>query len=176
VERYEFDVAHTSIGFHGAAHGGDERARATSTDFSGQILLDPSDVTRSSVRVTIEAASIDTNNERRDDHLRSADFFEVERFPQLTFVSRRIERTADGLVLVGDLTIRDVTREVRIPFELSGPIEVGNGQRVGCGGHAADQSLRLRPAVEPHHGGGAGGERRGAHRAERRGAYAAAER
>lgn len=79
--------------------------------------------------MVVQAASIDTNHESRDRDLRGSDFFEVERFPELTFRSRRIERTPDGLVAVGELTVRDVTREVRIPFEVSGPINAGQGRR-----------------------------------------------
>lgn len=127
-ERFDFDVAHTNIDFV-VRHLAVANVRGKFNRFSGHILLDPADITRSTVSVTIDARSIDTANERRDDHLRSADFFEVEKYPTLTFTSRRVERTGDGFVAVGDLTIRDVTREVRIPFEVSGPISVGNGQR-----------------------------------------------
>jgi polyisoprenoid-binding protein YceI len=127
-ERYELDRAHTYVGFV-VRHLAVSNVRGRFTGFSGHVLLDAGDVTRSSVEVSIDASTIDTSNERRDNHLRSADFFEVERFPAITFASRSIEQTADGLVMTGDLTIRDVTREVRLPFEVSGPLEVGNGQR-----------------------------------------------
>ena len=127
-ERYELDRAHTYVGFV-VRHLAVSNVRGKFTGFSGHVMLDEADPTRSSVSVTIDASTIDTSNERRDNHLRSADFFEVERFPNITFVSKSIERTADGLVMVGDLTMRDVTREVRVPFELSGPVDTGNGQR-----------------------------------------------
>jgi polyisoprenoid-binding protein YceI len=136
--RYDIDVAHTHVGFI-VRHLGVANVRGRFTRFGGHIMLDESDVTRSTVDVTIEAASIDTDNERRDDHLRSSDFFDVATFPALRFVGRRIERSGDDLVLVGELTIRDVTRQVRIPFELSGPVHGGNGQRV----IGAEGSLRI---------------------------------
>jgi polyisoprenoid-binding protein YceI len=127
--RYRIDAAHSYVGFR-VRHLAVADVRGRFTRFSGYIMLDESDVTRSTVDVTVDAGSIDTSNERRDDHLRSDDFFEVERYPRLLFVGRRIERSGSGMVLVGDLTIRDVTREIRVPFELSGPVEAGNGQRV----------------------------------------------
>lgn len=136
--RFDLDPAHTHIGFS-VRHMMVTNVRGRFNRFSGSVMLDPEDVTGSRVAVRIEAASIDTDNDRRDEHLRSADFFEVERFPHLVFESRRVERAGDDLVLVGDLTIRDVTREVRIPFELTGPLNVGNGQqRLG-----AEGTLRL---------------------------------
>lgn len=138
VQRYDFDVAHTYIGFT-VRHLAVANVRGKFTRFEGHIMLDENDVTRSSVQVRIDAGSIDTSNDRRDDHLRSADFFEVEKFPSLTFVGRRVERSGDGLVLVGDLTIRDVTREVRMPFELTGPVVTANGQKM----LGAEGSLRI---------------------------------
>jgi polyisoprenoid-binding protein YceI len=138
VERYDFDTAHTYIGFN-VRHLAVTNVKGKFTRFSGHIMLDEGDVTRSTVNVTIDAGSIDTSNQRRDDHLRSGDFFEVERFPNLTFVGRRVERSGDDLVLVGDLTIRDVTREVRMPFELTGPVTTSNGQKM----LGAEGSLRV---------------------------------
>jgi polyisoprenoid-binding protein YceI len=136
--RFDLDPAHTQVGFT-VRHLAVTNVRGRFTRFSGHVMLDEADVTRSTVEVVIDAASIDTDNERRDEHLRSADFFEAERFPNLRFVGRRVERSGDDLFLVGELTIRDVTREVRIPFEVSGPVNGGNGQRV----LGAEGSLRI---------------------------------
>ena len=127
-ERYELDRNHTRIGFV-VKHMMVTNVRGVFTDFSGHIIYDEDRPENSSVEVTIGTASVDTNVERRDNHLRSADFFDVERFPQMTFRSTRVESTADGLVAVGDLTIRDVTREVRLPIELSGPITFADGRK-----------------------------------------------
>jgi polyisoprenoid-binding protein YceI len=125
---YEIDRSHTNIGFV-VRHMVVTNVRGQFNDFSGSIVLNEQDVTKSRVSVVVKTGSIDTSHERRDADLRGEDFFDAERFPELKFTSRRIERTADGLVAVGDLTIRDVTKEVRIPFELTGPINAGQGVR-----------------------------------------------
>jgi polyisoprenoid-binding protein YceI len=87
---------------------------------SGVLTLDESDVTKSKVETSIEAASIDTRDEQRDTHLRSADFLDVENHPWLTFVSTRVNKLGIGeLSVEGDLTIRGVTRNVT--FSVEGP-------------------------------------------------------
>ena len=83
-------------------------------DVKGAVVLNEADPTQSSVDVSIGVASIDTRVGQRDDHLRSADFFDAERFPVITFRSRRVEQDGDDLTVTGDLTIRDVTREVTL--------------------------------------------------------------
>lgn len=132
--RFNIDPAHSYVGFN-VRHLGVSNVKGKFTRFDGYIVLNETDVTKSKVSVTIETGSIDTSNDRRDEHLRSADFFEAERYGNLTFVSTRIERSPEGLVLVGDLTIRDVTKEVQIPFELAGPVTTQSGrQRLGAEG------------------------------------------
>ena len=126
--RYVIDTSHSYIGFN-ARHFGVSNVKGNFKRFSGHILFDETDVTRSSVEVTIETASIDTNHERRDTDLRGSNFFAADSFPQITFVSKRVERGDDGYVVTGDLTMRGITREVSIPFELAGPVSTGNGQR-----------------------------------------------
>src|SRR5262249_41979315 len=87
----------------------------------GTLDLDEGDFTLSSIEVTIDASSIDTGTAQRDDHLRSADFFDVEKFPALRFRSKRIERVGKAhFRVIGDLTIRDVTREVPLDVEYGG--------------------------------------------------------
>ena len=132
--RFDIDTNHSYVGFT-VRHLGVSNVKGKFTRFGGHIMLNEADVTKSTVSVTIEAGSIDTSNERRDNHLRSEDFFEAEKYPSLTFVSSRIEETADGLVLIGDLTIRDVTKEVSIPFEIAGPVTTQSGRkRLGAEG------------------------------------------
>ena len=99
---------------------------------SGTIQLDQDDLSRSSVDVTIEAASIDTREPQRDAHLRSADFLDVEKFQAITFKSRTVTPQGGRLSIVGDLTIHGVTREVTLDAreEGSGKDPWGN-QRVG---------------------------------------------
>lgn len=126
--RYVLDRSHTTLGFS-ARHMLVTNVRGKFNDFSGEILLDEQNIENSSVQVTIRTASIDTDHERRDTHLRSDDFFNAELYPEITFVSKRVIDTGEGLMLVGDLTIRDNTREVTIPFELTGPVDTGQGQK-----------------------------------------------
>jgi len=133
VQRFEIDRNHSRVGF-AVRHMGVATVRGEFRDFEGHLLLNTDDITQSTVHVVVQTATIDTGNERRDNHLRSDDFFNAERFPTITFEGRRVERAGDGHVLVGDLTIRDVTREVRIPFELSGPLELDGRRRLGAEG------------------------------------------
>jgi polyisoprenoid-binding protein YceI len=133
-ERYVIDRSHTQLTFV-VRHMLVTNVRGKFNTFEGEILLDQQDVTKSSVQVTIETASVDTDHERRDADLRGEDFFAADRFPTLKFLSKRIEQDGEGLVLVGDLTMRDVTKEVEIPFDLVGPVETGQGQkRIGIEG------------------------------------------
>ena len=117
---WDFDPAHTRIGFS-ARHAMVTTVRGSFNEITGLIHVDLDDLTHSSVRVVLGVASIDTRNTQRDDHLRSADFFDVERFPEITFVSTNIDEIEDNVFAVsGDLTIRDVTRQVMIPITLVG--------------------------------------------------------
>jgi polyisoprenoid-binding protein YceI len=117
---YVLDPAHTRIGFV-ARHAMVTKIRGQFNAFEGSGVVDASDFTKSTVTVTIQAASIDTRNEQRDAHLRSNDFLAMEEYPQITFTSTGIQRTGPTSVeLTGDLTIRGVTNAVTIPFEFEG--------------------------------------------------------
>jgi polyisoprenoid-binding protein YceI len=90
----------------------------------GEILFDPSDVTNSSVEVTIGAASICTGIKKRDDHLRSLEFFDVEKYPEVTFRSKTVEITGSNRCKVyGDLTIHGITHPVTLEVEYFGPVK-----------------------------------------------------
>jgi polyisoprenoid-binding protein YceI len=111
---WEIDPAHTEAGFQ-TKHLMIAKVRGRFAKVSGTILLDEAELSNSSVTAEIEVASIDTREEKRDDHLRSADFFDVEKYPTITFRSTRVEPAGSGEVKVtGDLTIRDVTREIAL--------------------------------------------------------------
>jgi polyisoprenoid-binding protein YceI len=86
--------------------------------FSGDVSVDPSDPTSARISITVEAASLDTANTKRDNHLRSQDFFWVERHPTIVFESVRAAREAGGVALVGRLTVRGVTREITVPVRV----------------------------------------------------------
>jgi len=115
AEQFQIDPNHSSANF-AVKHLLVSTVRGRFAQLSGTITLDEADPTRSSVTAVIKAASINTDNERRDNHLRSADFFEVEKYPEIRFQSSRVEKTEDGYVAVGTLTIKDVSREIRLPF------------------------------------------------------------
>jgi polyisoprenoid-binding protein YceI len=116
---WTIDAAHSSATF-GVRHMMVATVRGQFNAMSGAVEVVGNDPTTAKVNVTIDAASIDTRDAKRDEHLKSADFFDVAKFPTLTFVSKKVERAAEGkLRMVGDLTIHGVTREVA--FDVQGP-------------------------------------------------------
>lgn len=127
ADKYGIDLAHSYAGFS-VKHMVITNVKGNFTDFSGEINYDGSDITKSSVSVTIKAASINTDNDTRDNHLRSSDFLNVEKFPELTFVSTKIEKSGDGIIMHGNLTMRGVTKEVAIPFEFTGKVTDPQGK------------------------------------------------
>jgi polyisoprenoid-binding protein YceI len=117
---WEIDPGHTRIGF-ATRHAMVTKVRGAFNDVSGRIEVDPADPDASTATVTVAMASIDTRNAQRDEHLRSADFFDVETYPEMTFTSTRIEEVDDDAYMVtGDLTIRDLTRSIGIPLRFVG--------------------------------------------------------
>ena len=112
------DSAHSQINFVAEArfiscHGYFDKWQA-------EVQLDPQKIEDSSVKLTIDAASINTRIQRRDDHLRSKDFFSVAEYPQITFVSKKVTKTgANKYNIVGDLTLRGVTKEIEVPAEMA---------------------------------------------------------
>jgi len=138
ADRYQIDPVHSYVGF-AVRHMAVSWVKGEFKEFSGEILYDAEDINRSSVSVAIKAASLDTRNERRNNHLKSPDFFAVEQFPEITFHSKRVERRGDAFVAIGDLTIRGITKEIELPFTLAGPVTaVGSRPRLG-----AEASLTL---------------------------------
>lgn len=117
VEPFPIDTAHSLLDFT-VRLAGFTRVRGSFDNYSGVIMYDPDDLTRSYVRVVIKTDSIHTGIDFRDKDLKSARFFDAEKFPTITFESVRIEKTGNGFRAVGPLTIRDITREVSIPFEV----------------------------------------------------------
>jgi polyisoprenoid-binding protein YceI len=116
---WNIDTAHSVLEF-AVKHMMFTTAKGRFSDFSGSIQFDPQNVAGASVDVTIDTASITTNTADRDAHLRSADFFDVETYPQATFRSTRVSGSADDLVIEGELTIKDVTRPVTLKGEFQG--------------------------------------------------------
>lgn len=109
---YTLDPAHTTIGFK-AKHLMISNVKGVFEKFRGTVAIDESDITKSKVNVIIELASINTNIAKRDEHLRSGDFFDVAKFPVMTFDSTKVEKTGAGtLKVTGNLTIKGVTKQV----------------------------------------------------------------
>jgi polyisoprenoid-binding protein YceI len=119
LTKWNIDSAHTGINFS-VRHMVVSKVRGRFGKYSGLITLDDADITRSSVEVKIEASSIDTGVADRDTHLRSPDFFDVEKYPELHFRSTRTEQTGTHLRIFGDLTIHGVKREVVLDAEYAG--------------------------------------------------------
>jgi polyisoprenoid-binding protein YceI len=116
---WNIDPTHSTVGFS-IRHMVFSKVRGRFQKYTGTVRLDD-DLAKSSVEVAIEAASIDTGTAQRDDHLRSADFFDAEKFPELKFKSTRVVDAGGGaLRVIGELTIRDVTREVVLDAEPTG--------------------------------------------------------
>lgn len=135
ADDYAIDKNHSHVAFS-IRHMGLSMVHGRFTDFSGTIHLDPNDTTKSSVEVVIKTASISTDQPMRDKDLTtSPDFFDVAKYPEMTFKSTKIEKRGDGYVAIGNLTIKDVTKQVEIPFTLTGPIVTGHaGTRVAVEG------------------------------------------
>lgn len=117
---WTIDPSHSRIGFS-TRHAMVTRVRGAFNDVSGDIVFDPQSPEGGHAKIVVKMASIDTRAADRDNHLRSADFFDVETYPEMTFTSTRIEEVDDGgFIVAGDLTIRDVTRNISIPLSLLG--------------------------------------------------------
>lgn len=111
---WTIDPDHSEVSFK-VRHMMISDVRGSFRDVQGTVVIDGNDPKSSKVDVTIAAASVDTGIQKRDDHLRSADFFDVTTYPTLTFTSKRVQKVSgDSLTLVGDLTIHGVTKEVEL--------------------------------------------------------------
>jgi polyisoprenoid-binding protein YceI len=120
---YKIDPAHSIIGF-AVRHLEINWVEGRFKEFEGTIHYDDKDVTKSSVEFSAKVESIDTGVAPRDKHLRTADFFEVEKYPTMTFKSTGVERKGkDSYVLRGDLTLKGVTKPVQLPFRVAGAVQ-----------------------------------------------------
>jgi polyisoprenoid-binding protein YceI len=136
TETWQIDPNHSAAHFS-VRHFGISTVRGAFQKMSGTLQYDPADVTKSSVDVTIEAGSVDTRVEARDRDLRSPNFFDVEKFPTITFKSKRVEEAGKGkLKVIGDLTIHGVAKPVTLDVEgPNGPIKDPRGnQHMGITG------------------------------------------
>jgi polyisoprenoid-binding protein YceI len=127
--KWTVDPVHSHVGFS-VRHMMVTTVRGAFTSYSGTLELDPADFTRSRITGEIDAASVDTKNADRDNHLRTNEFFDVANHPKITFTSTRIEPKDDGYVVHGDLTIRGVTKPVALDVEYGGTSKNPYGQTV----------------------------------------------
>ena len=116
---YTIDPTHSRIGFS-ARHAMVTTVRGHFTEFEGTAHIDTANPAASSVKLTIQAGTVDTGVADRNGHLVSADFFDVETHPTITFSSTKVERDGDDWVITGDLTIKGETKPITIPFESNG--------------------------------------------------------
>lgn len=136
---FTIDPAHTEIGFI-ARHAMVTKVRGAFSSFTGTAATGEN-LEGASINVEIDAASVDTRNADRDGHVRSADFFDVEKFPKITFTSTEVKAKGDDVLEVtGDLTIKDVTKSITIDFDFDGEVTDPWGQiRVGFEGQVSIQ-------------------------------------
>lgn len=132
---YNFDKAHSFVSFK-VKHNGLIYVPGFFRDFVGIVNYDANDITKSSVVFNAKTASIDTGHTGRDTHLKSADFFDVEKFPEITFKSTKVEKKGNDMSVTGDFTMKGVTKSITIPFTLPGflPANQRNGPRMGIMG------------------------------------------
>jgi polyisoprenoid-binding protein YceI len=150
---YAVDPAHTRIGFS-ARHAMVTKVRGAFNEFEGGATLDFADPSKSSAHLSIKTASVDTRNEQRDAHLRTNDFFDAPSYPTITFTSTSVRQTGDETFeLVGDLTIKDVTKSVTLDVEYTGAAKDPFGNtRVGFEGgttiERSDYGVKFNAALE----------------------------
>ncbi|HEY3483758.1 MAG TPA: YceI family protein [Ilumatobacteraceae bacterium] len=134
---YAIDPAHSRIGFV-ARHAMVTKVRGSFNEFAGTGYFDAEDPANSHLELTIQAASIDSRNADRDGHLRSNDFFDMETYPTLTFVSTAVEAlSSDTYRVTGDLTIKGVTKPVTVDFDYTGTaVDPFGNTRLGLEGKA----------------------------------------
>jgi polyisoprenoid-binding protein YceI len=117
---YTIDPSHSQIGFS-VKHMMFSTVRGNFSGFEGTIVVDNDNPANSSVEVTIDASTVSTRDAKRDEHLRSADFFDVEKYPTITFKSTSIDfKSAEDFTITGDLTMHGVTKPVKIKAEQTG--------------------------------------------------------
>lgn len=119
AKAWEFDMAHSNVYF--SIKHIFSTARGYFGDFSGTIEFDPDDITAATIEMTVKTESVDTRITKRDNHLRSDDFFNVAEYPEMSFVSSSIRHEGgDEYMVAGTLTIKDVSKEVAVPMTFHG--------------------------------------------------------
>jgi polyisoprenoid-binding protein YceI len=121
---WKIDTPHSGAEFS-IRHMGLSNVHGKFGNVNGTILLDDKDFTKSSVNATVDVTTVDTGVTKRDDHLKSADFFEVAKYPTMTFVSKKITASGDDYHVIGDLTLHGVTKSVDLTMDKPGKEQIG---------------------------------------------------
>lgn len=116
AETYTVDPVHSSVSFM-ISHAGISDIHGRFNEFSGTFVIDKDDPSKSSFALDIKVESVDTNNQKRDEHLRAPDYFNVKQFPSLTFQSTKVKATDAGYEVTGDLTLHGVTKPVTLKLK-----------------------------------------------------------
>lgn len=140
---YPIDNNHSTIGFSVPILGGLSQVKGKFTDFAITLNNDDKDITKSSVSVVIKATSVDTGIDGRDRHLRNPDFFDVEKFPEITFQSERIEKKGKQFIAHGPLTMHGVTKQIALPFTITGTFKSPDTNKMAVG-YSAQMVLNRR--------------------------------
>lgn len=132
ADKYEIDKSHSRVGFK-ISHLTISNVLGTFDDFSGTFVFDPDQVEKSETSVKVDVGSVNTANKKRDDHLRNQDFFEVTKFPAMSFVSSKVQKKdATHFTVMGDLTIRNETKPVTLDVTYKGSVmDPWGNQRAG---------------------------------------------
>src|SRR5262245_19313822 len=130
---YPIDTNHSTVGFSVSIMNGLSKVTGKFTDFAVTLTTDEKDITKSSISVVIKAASITTGIAARDNNLRTADFFDAEKYPEITFQSSRIEKKGKQLIAVGTFTMHGVSKELALPFSVIGPNKNAAGDKMNFG-------------------------------------------
>jgi len=141
---YPIDNNHSTVGFSVPIFGGLSQVKGKFTDFTITLNADEKDITKSSVSVVIKATSIDTGIEGRDRHLRNADFFDVEKYPEITFKSERVEKKGKQFIAHGPLTMHGVTKQIALPFSVTGTMKNPTSNNLSAVGYSARMVLNRR--------------------------------
>jgi polyisoprenoid-binding protein YceI len=118
-DEFAVDPSHSRVGFS-VTHLLISKVRGEFTSFSGTFFFDEKEPAKSWVKGKIETAGITTQDETRDKHLKSPDFFDVQKYPEITFESNKIVKTSDGYKVTGPFTMHGVTKEITFPFRITG--------------------------------------------------------
>ena len=129
---WTMDSAHSQADFQ-IRHLGVSNVRGSITGVKGTVILDEGDITKSKVEATLQTATVNTGNDGRDKHLKSPDFFDVEKNPTITFKSTAITKTSGKLQMTGDLTLNGVTKPVTLDVDGPAPSQKGMGGKTVSG-------------------------------------------